>query len=237
VSGNPGHASSQGAAFYAQDFTSDISVCTVSGDRHGTKHGLSYTKPGDTKHHNKHIPRNHQSRDHEHATWNDLNPDGNNFHHRIRFNGHIANNAAGKHYERQSISNSGNSRCCRKRGIGNRRDTEFHANGNFNHSSAVYACQQHWNIDHGEQHAFNRQHFCYWEQRDGKFYELDYQFNHDDSISFAPKRDISHRCCSLRAGKHHDAEQHVPQFNRTQQSSSAERYGDRVCDSAIETAS
>ena len=50
VAGNPGHATTQGAAFYAQDFVSYISVCIVSGHRHGTKHGLSYTKPGNTEH-------------------------------------------------------------------------------------------------------------------------------------------------------------------------------------------
>jgi hypothetical protein len=57
VAGNPGHATTQGAAFYAQDFVSYISVCIVSGHRHGTKHGLSYTKPGNTEHVYKHKPR------------------------------------------------------------------------------------------------------------------------------------------------------------------------------------
>jgi len=56
VAGNPGHATTQGAAFYAQDFVSYISVCIVSGHRHGTKHGLSYTKPGNTEHVYKHKP-------------------------------------------------------------------------------------------------------------------------------------------------------------------------------------
>lgn len=154
--GNPGHASTQGAAFYAQDFTSDISVCTVSGHCHGTKHGLSYTKSGDTKHesgYNQHTARNH------------LNPDGNDFHHgsrlnhRVRFNGHIANYPARNSCLRQPCANSGNARRRGQRGIGNRRYSGHHPNHdrNFDHGCSMHAFQQrqHGNVNHGEQHAFH----------------------------------------------------------------------------------
>lgn len=159
MAGNPGHAGSQGAAFYAQDFTSDISVRTVSGHCHGTKHGLSYTQPGDTKHNRDNEWHN------QHADRNDLNPDRNNFHHAIGFDGDTANFPAWKHEQRQSCSNSGNARRCRQRRISDRRNTRHHADadGNFNHGGAMHSFQQHRNVDNGEQHAFHGQHFCYGE--------------------------------------------------------------------------
>ena len=145
----PGHATTQGAAYYAQDFTSDISVCIVSGHRHGTKHGLGYTKPGDTKYDYK-----HKSGYDQHAARNHINPDRNDFHHRnqlIRFNGNIANQPARKHHQRQSCGNSGNTGRCRQRGIGNRRNSGFHtdADRNFDHRGTMHAFQQHWNVNHG----------------------------------------------------------------------------------------
>jgi hypothetical protein len=137
VAGNPGHASSQGAAFYAQDSTSDISVCTVSGYCHGTKHGLSYTKPSNAKHDNERTPGYHQ-----HAAWNDdLNR--NHFHDRLWFHGNAANVPTRKQHQRQPVGHSGNAGRCRERRISNRWDARHHAdtNGNFYHGGAMHAFQ------------------------------------------------------------------------------------------------
>jgi hypothetical protein len=92
VAGNPGHSSSQGAAFYAKDFTRDISVRTVSGHCHGTEHRFSYAKPGDTKHNYK--PKSGYN---QYAAGNNVNPDWNHFHDGLRLNGYITNVPARKH--------------------------------------------------------------------------------------------------------------------------------------------
>ena len=188
VAGNPGHASTQGAAFYAQDFTSDISVCIVSGHRHGTKHGFSYTKPGDTEHIYK-----HESGYNQHTTRNNFNNNRNSLLHNrvVRFDGNIANQPARKHHEWHSVGNSGNTRSRRERRIGNRRDHGFHADTdwNFDHRGTVYAFQQRQHINDGEQRAFIWEHVRNVEQWN---YQLGTRVHHD-SIVFA-ERDISH-CC------------------------------------------
>jgi hypothetical protein len=124
------------SSFYAQDFTSNISVCIVSGHRHGTKHRHSYTKPGDTKHDYK-----HKSGHNQHAARNDLNPDGNDFHHPIGLDGDTANFPARKHDQRKSFSYSGNAGRCRQRRIGNRRNSRHYADAdrNFNHRGPMHA--------------------------------------------------------------------------------------------------
>jgi hypothetical protein len=97
VAGKAGHASSQGAAFYAEDFTSDISVRTVRGHRNGTNHRHRYTKPGDAKH-NRHDNEWHNEWHDRYAARNDLNPDRDDLNHRLRFDGYAANVAARKHH-------------------------------------------------------------------------------------------------------------------------------------------
>ena len=146
----------QGAAFYAQDFISDISVCIVSGHRHGTKYGISYTKSGDTKHHHKPKPEYNR-----HTTRNNIDPARNHFHHyrnRLNhgFNGHLANYAARDSRIRKPGTNSGNARSGRQRRIGNRRNHGFHtdANRNFDHGSALHAFQQRQHISHSKHYAF-----------------------------------------------------------------------------------
>lgn len=155
------------SSFYAQDFTRDISVRTVRRHCHSTKHGLSYTKPGDTKHYWHILQHNrHADRDQFNSDGNKLNHrHRNNFHHRLRFNGNIANQPTRNHLHRQPFSNSGYTRRCGQRRIGNRRNPEQHSindwnfyHGNLDHRGAMHASEQrqHWNVNHGEQHAFKR---------------------------------------------------------------------------------
>jgi hypothetical protein len=188
VAGKPGHASSQGAVFYAEDFTSDISVRTVSGHRHSTEYRFSYAEPGDAKHnrHNNEYTSGHN----KHPARNDINADRNDFHHRLWFNGNVADYSARKHHHWQPRDDSGNTGSRGQRGIGNWRNARNHAepNWNFHHSGPMHAFQQRqrWNINDSERHAFNGQHVRNREQ-------FDYRIHHDDRFNFA-ERNFSDRC-------------------------------------------
>ena len=109
---------SQGAAFYAQDFISNIRVCTVSRHCHGTKHGHSYTKPSDTKHDNEYTPG-----DNQHTAWNNFYPDRNDFHHAVRVDGNPSDYSARNHFHRQSCGDAGYAKRSGECGICNRWDT------------------------------------------------------------------------------------------------------------------
>jgi hypothetical protein len=91
----PEKPDTQGAAFYAEDFTSDISVRTVRGHRNGTNHRHRYTKPGDAKH-NRHDNERHD----RYAARNNFNPDRDDLNHRLRFDGNATDFPAGKHHHR-----------------------------------------------------------------------------------------------------------------------------------------
>lgn len=134
MAGEPGHASSQGAAFYAQDFIGDIGVRTVRRPCHGTKHGHGYTKHFD----NKHIPRHNQ-----HPARNNLDPARDDFDYAVWFDGNTANFPARSHLYRQSCGNTGNTRRSGKRGICNRRDTGQRPDSDwtFNDRRAMHAGQ------------------------------------------------------------------------------------------------
>ncbi len=83
---------------------------------------------------------------------------GDDFNHRFRFNGNIANFAAGKHHHRQPRDDPGNAGRCRQRRISNRRNARHHAEPRPEHlprwRHARLPKRQHWNVNNGEQHAF-----------------------------------------------------------------------------------
>jgi hypothetical protein len=155
VAGEPGHASSQGAAFYAQDFTRDSGVRIVRRPCHSAKHkhGHRYTKHND-KHDDEYTPGHNQ-----HAAWNDLNPDRNDLNHAVRVNGNTADFSARNHFHRHSRGNTGNARSSGKRGIRNWRNPRQHPDSDwhFDDCRAVHAVQQHqhWNLNNNQQHTFD----------------------------------------------------------------------------------
>jgi hypothetical protein len=159
VSGDPGHTSSQGAAFYAQDFVSDIGVRVICRPCHSTKHRRGYIKHGHG--YTKRAYNEYLARHNEHAARNDINPNRNNFNHRVQLNGHIANHSAWKHHRRQPCNNSGNAGRSGQRGISNWRDTRFHYDGNIDHRGPVHSVQQHWNFNDCERYAYHRKYFRY----------------------------------------------------------------------------
>jgi hypothetical protein len=170
VAGNPGHPSSQGAAFYAKDFTRNISVRTVSGRRHGAEHRFSYAEPGNAKHHHREFPEHNRNKldrnkldrnklDRNKLDRNKLKSNRNYINDRDGFHGYAANLPARKHHHWQPSDDPGNTGCCRQRRIRNRWNTRNHGEPNWNvhYGGAVHALQQrqHWNVNDGEQHAFD----------------------------------------------------------------------------------
>jgi len=136
VAGEPGHANSQGAAFYAQDFTRNIGVRTVRRPCHSAKHkhGHSYTKHD----HNEYLARHNQ-----HAARNNVNPARDDINHAVRVDGNPSDYSARNHFHRQSCGDAGYAKRSGECGICNRWDPRKHPNPDwhFDDCRAVHAFQ------------------------------------------------------------------------------------------------